>query len=73
VIALRPATRVGPFEIDALVGATLSRDIEAGQPFEPEDLLGGDVWLKPDTTSEVRLKPDTASDVATPSITGSSG
>ncbi len=47
VIALRPATRVAPFEIDALVGATLSRDIEAGQPFEPEDLLGGDVGVSP--------------------------
>jgi sialic acid synthase SpsE len=52
VIALRPATRVGPFEIDALVGATLSRDIEAGQPFEPQDLFGGDVQLKLDTTSD---------------------
>jgi sialic acid synthase SpsE len=38
VIPLRPATRVAPFEIDGLVGATLGRDIEAGQPFEPEDL-----------------------------------
>jgi hypothetical protein len=43
---------VGPFEIDALVGATLSRDIEAGQPFEPQDLFGGDVQLKLDTTSD---------------------
>jgi sialic acid synthase SpsE len=41
VIALRPATRVAPFDIDALVGATLQRDIEAGQPFEPADLQVG--------------------------------
>jgi sialic acid synthase SpsE len=67
VIVLRPATRVAPFEIDALVGAKLSRDIEAGQPFEPEDLLGGDVQLKPDTTSEVRISQAPAG-----SITGSS-
>jgi sialic acid synthase SpsE len=38
VVALRPATRVTPFEIDALVGATLDRAITAGEPFEPEDL-----------------------------------
>ena len=38
VVALRPATRVAPFEIDALVGVTLRRDIEAGEPFEPRDL-----------------------------------
>jgi len=39
VIALRPATRVAPFEIDSLVGTTLTRDINAGEPFEPADLL----------------------------------
>jgi sialic acid synthase SpsE len=39
VIALRPATRVAPFEIDALVGTTLRRDVADGQPFEPADLL----------------------------------
>jgi sialic acid synthase SpsE len=41
VIVLRPATRVAPFEIDALVGVTLRRDIEAGEPFEPADLMVG--------------------------------
>jgi len=63
VIALRPATLVMPFDIDALIGNTLSRDIEAGQPFEPGDLMtASKVRLKPDTTveeGEVRLKPDT--------------
>lgn len=51
VIALRPATRVAPFEVDALIGTRVVRDIEAGQPFEPEDLLGNSVRLKPDTTN----------------------
>jgi N,N'-diacetyllegionaminate synthase len=39
VIALRPATRVTPSEIEALVGATLSRGVQAGEPFEPGDVL----------------------------------
>jgi sialic acid synthase SpsE len=55
VIALRPATRVAPFEIDALVGATLGRDLDAGEPFEPADLMGSEVRLKADPT----VKPDT--------------
>jgi len=38
VVALRPATRVTPFEIESLVGATLNRDVQAGHPFEPGDL-----------------------------------
>jgi sialic acid synthase SpsE len=38
VIALRPATRVTPLDLDALVGTTLARDIEAGGSFEPQDL-----------------------------------
>jgi sialic acid synthase SpsE len=38
VVALRPATRVTPFDIDVLVGATLDRNVNAGAPFEPEDL-----------------------------------
>jgi sialic acid synthase SpsE len=38
VIALRPATRVTPFDMDALVGTILRRDVEAGAPFEPADL-----------------------------------
>jgi sialic acid synthase SpsE len=38
VIALRPATQVPPFEIDALVGTTLRRDIHAGEPFVGADL-----------------------------------
>ena len=50
VIALRPATRVAPFEIDALVGTTLRRDMEAGQPFELADLMGDEVRLKADPT-----------------------
>jgi sialic acid synthase SpsE len=49
VVALRPATRVTPFEIDALIGATLDRAITAGEPFEPGDL-----------TSDVRLPPSRA-------------
>jgi sialic acid synthase SpsE len=40
VIALRPATRVAPSRIGALVGATLRRDITAGAPFDPGDLDG---------------------------------
>jgi sialic acid synthase SpsE len=39
VIALRPATRVAPYDIETLVGSTLRRDIEAGEPFEPQDLV----------------------------------
>jgi sialic acid synthase SpsE len=50
VIALRPATRVPPFEIDALIGTVLRRDVNAGEPFEPADLLGDDVQQKTDTT-----------------------
>jgi sialic acid synthase SpsE len=38
VIALRPATQVPPFEIDALVGTTLRRDLQAGEPFVGADL-----------------------------------
>ena len=38
VVALRPATRLTPFEVEALVGTTLDRDIKAGEPFEPVDL-----------------------------------
>jgi sialic acid synthase SpsE len=49
VIALRPATRVAPFDIEILVGATLSRDIEAGEPFEPQD-LPREVQRQPHTT-----------------------
>jgi sialic acid synthase SpsE len=41
VIALRPATRVAPNEITALLGVTLARDIHAGEPFEPEDVMCG--------------------------------
>jgi N,N'-diacetyllegionaminate synthase len=41
VIALRPATRVAPFEIEGLVGTTLRRDIDAGEPFEPADIMVG--------------------------------
>ncbi|HEU4688956.1 MAG TPA: N-acetylneuraminate synthase family protein [Vicinamibacterales bacterium] len=41
VIALRPATRVAPSRIDALVGATLRRDITAGAPFDLGDIDGG--------------------------------
>ncbi len=40
VIALRPATRVAPARIAALVGATLQRDISAGAPFDLGDLGG---------------------------------
>jgi sialic acid synthase SpsE len=39
VIALRPATRVAPFDIETLVGTTLTRDIEAGAAFDPADLV----------------------------------
>jgi sialic acid synthase SpsE len=49
IVALRPATRVTPFEIDALIGATLARAIKAGEPFEPDDL-----------TNEARQRPDTS-------------
>jgi sialic acid synthase SpsE len=50
VIALRPATRVAPFDIDALVGTTLSRDVDGGEPFEPADLTGSTVRLTADPT-----------------------
>ena len=40
VIALRPATRIAPSRIGALVGATLRRDITAGAPFDLGDLDG---------------------------------
>jgi sialic acid synthase SpsE len=40
VIALRPATRVAPSRIGALVGATLRRDVTAGAPFDVGDLEG---------------------------------
>jgi N,N'-diacetyllegionaminate synthase len=51
VIALRPATRVAPSEIDALLGVTLDRDIAAGEPFEPTDMT--EVRLTADTTNTV--------------------
>lgn len=38
VIALRPATRLAPSEISALVGSVLDRDVPAGEAFEPCDL-----------------------------------
>jgi len=38
VIALRPETHVTPTQIGVLVGATLRRDVKAGEPFEPGDL-----------------------------------
>jgi sialic acid synthase SpsE len=41
VIALRPATRVAPSRIGALVGARLRRDVTAGAPFDTSDLDGG--------------------------------
>jgi sialic acid synthase SpsE len=47
VVALRPATRVTPFDVEALVGSMLGRDVNAGEPFEPEDLA---VRLKPEPT-----------------------
>jgi sialic acid synthase SpsE len=40
VIALRPATSVAPSRIGALVGATLTRDVTAGAPFDPGDFAG---------------------------------
>jgi N,N'-diacetyllegionaminate synthase len=40
VIALRPATRVSPARLGALVGVTLRRDVTAGAPFDPSDLDG---------------------------------
>lgn len=43
VIALRPATHVLPSEVDVLVGTTLTRDVPAGQPFEPSDLMADTV------------------------------
>jgi sialic acid synthase SpsE len=46
VIALRPATRVVPSDIDTLLGVTLARDIHAGEPFEPED-MGSDLDFCP--------------------------
>ena len=42
VIALRPATRVAPSRISALVGATLRRDVTAGAPFDPGDFAGAE-------------------------------
>jgi N-acetylneuraminate synthase/N,N'-diacetyllegionaminate synthase len=41
VIALRPQTDVPPSRVHALVGAVLSRDIQAGEPFHLADLQGG--------------------------------
>jgi N,N'-diacetyllegionaminate synthase len=41
VIALRPATRVAPSQMPALVGARLQRDVTAGAPFDLGDLDGG--------------------------------
>ena len=41
VIALRPATTLAPVEIESLVGATLHRDVGAGEPFEIADLRKG--------------------------------
>lgn len=38
VVALRPATAVGPADLPHLVGAVLARDVPAGQPFEAGDL-----------------------------------
>jgi sialic acid synthase SpsE len=38
VIALRPATRVPPSRVGALVGVTLQRDVTAGAPFDLSDL-----------------------------------
>lgn len=38
VIALRPATRLAPGDVGALIGRLVPRDIAAGQPFTPEDL-----------------------------------
>jgi sialic acid synthase SpsE len=40
VIALRPATRVSPTRMGALVGVTLQRDVTAGAPFDLSDLAG---------------------------------
>jgi sialic acid synthase SpsE len=42
VMALRPATAVPPAQVGALVGATLSRDVAAGAPFEARDLAPGE-------------------------------
>jgi sialic acid synthase SpsE len=41
VAVLRPATRVAPSRMRALVGATLARDLTAGAPFDLADLDGG--------------------------------
>jgi N,N'-diacetyllegionaminate synthase len=41
VLALRPATALAPFEIESLIGVTLRRDIDAGAPFELDDLRQG--------------------------------
>jgi N-acetylneuraminate synthase/N,N'-diacetyllegionaminate synthase len=41
VAVLRPATRVSPSRMRALVGATLTRDVTAGAPFDLADLDGG--------------------------------
>lgn len=40
VSVLRPATRVAPSRMGALVGATLRRDVTAGAPFDIGDLEG---------------------------------
>jgi len=40
VIVLRPATRVAPSRIGALVGSRLTRDVAAGAPFDLGDLDG---------------------------------
>jgi sialic acid synthase SpsE len=40
VIVLRPATRVAPARMAALVGSRLARDVSAGAPFDLGDLDG---------------------------------
>jgi sialic acid synthase SpsE len=40
VIVLRPATRVAPSRIGALVGSRLTRDVASGAPFDVGDLDG---------------------------------
>jgi len=41
VAVLRPATRVSPSRMRALIGARLTRDLTAGAPFDLADLQGG--------------------------------
>jgi len=41
VAVLRPATALAPFEVESLVGMTLTRDVAAGEPFEAADLQHG--------------------------------